>query len=496
MTAVTLLLALMLVPPSVASRREDDVLVGPLRKAFWRFDRDGSGDVSVGELAVGILSSAESYPGPELPPVPTNHAFGEDQCADPTFDALSFIECAVARARAEQLTSRGARATNPVKFSNELESYIAGCQTSSWRDGSCRARCSVCAGMERMASIDTTDVAREPEPPRNRQQPLTGTNGTTILISSDWHVEPWYLSTSDTKDCGKNAKICRFAGANADNMFTCRDSKGKPSACNLDGHRDPPVQLMASHIASNAAAQATVLFNVGDNQAHSYIGDPVAVSKMQDKILPAVLSRFGRAENVLWTMGNNDGPHDAIFHKQDDKTVAWANAVLAHSIVTDDLGIQYSVSGKTMNQTTLFRQVGFYCKALPLISPAAYGIVMNTNLGGANKVQTAALAATLEWVNATHSARGDLDATAVYLLGHHPAVMSDGVQIVPEQYRGLMKGVFAGHVHFAKSTNSHLFTQVRILPVWVRYKHNRRYPPAALTQQPKPIQYTFCTRGF
>jgi hypothetical protein len=159
-------------------------------------------------------------------------------------------------------------------------------------------------------------------------------------------------------------------------------------------------------------------------------------------------------------MGNNDGPHDAIFKKQDAETVGWAQSLLAHSIVTDSLGIQYERGNNVaMNQTALFRQIGFYCKALPLISPAAYAIVMNTNLGGSNAVQMKALSDTLQWIHTTHANTTHVT-TAVYILGHHPAVMKQGVNIAPAQFRHMVKGTFAGHVHFASTTSDSLFTQV------------------------------------
>ena len=110
------------------------------------------------------------------------------------------------------------------------------------------------------------------------------------------------------------------------------------------------------------------------------------------------------------------------------------------------------------NQTEVFRSLGFYMKALPALSDRSYAIVLNTNLGGANAVQTAVLKASLEWVLAKHGSVG-----VVYILGHHPSVMGVGVDLVDEKYRPLVRGTMCGHNHVAKSTTATLFTNVGAL---------------------------------
>lgn len=113
-------------------------------------------------------------------------------------------------------------------------------------------------------------------------------------------------------------------------------------------------------------------------------------------------------------------------------------------------------------QTALFALTGFYAKALPALGERSYAIVLNTNLGANNAVQTHALNSTLAWIAARHATAGDASDANVYLLGHHPSVMRAGTACpaVPAAYRTLIKGVFAGHVHFFAPTTDDLFTQV------------------------------------
>ena len=210
-----------------------------------------------------------------------------------------------------------------------------------------------------------------------------------------------------------------------------------------------------SHYNSSAARPSKVYFFVGDTQAHSFTGSwnqATAIHTLMTRVLGDANAAFGGAANVVWTAGNNDGQHDNIFKKQDASTMAWSDAMLKSGIVTNDLGITYQ-GGKS--QVKMFEGSGFYMKALPALGDKSYAIVLNTNLGGSNKAQTEALRLSLEWVQSKHGAAG-----IVYLLGHHPSVMQNGVDIVDEQFRGMVKGVFCGHNHVAKTTTDKLFTNV------------------------------------
>lgn len=172
---------------SVVSQR----LTDPLLAAFKRRDYDGDGLVSAVELSAGILSSCEQYEPPTVPlPV---YPFGEIQCADPTLDALSFLECTTAQARAQLLSYGGSpfsESSRPnsiaVQFSAALATFLGGCHVPSWRSGSCMASCSECAALEKGQSSKAWNTKG-----RERTNGSIVSNGTKILISSDWHVEPW-----------------------------------------------------------------------------------------------------------------------------------------------------------------------------------------------------------------------------------------------------------------------------------------------------------------
>eukprot|EP01043_Picozoa_sp_COSAG02_P026401 COSAG02_NODE_1520_length_12166_cov_8.338195_12_plen_181_part_00 len=141
-----------------------------------------------------------------------------------------------------------------------------------------------------------------------------------------------------------------------------------------------------------------------------------------------------------------------------------------------------------LNQTALFRSLGFYAKALPTISNASYAIVLNTNLGRDNPRQLAALNHTIGAIAARHASSRAVP--SVYVLGHHPSIMGGGVATVCASMisgplsatcREMVKGVFAGHVHTAASTTGQLFTLVPALTQVRRQLLLLPVPPAVST---------------
>ena len=297
---------------TTAHRADGEDVATSLRAAFWLLDRDENGGVDTTELSHGILSGAETWEAGLLP-ILAPHPFGEAQCRDPTLDAMSFVECIVHNARVA-----AAAATGPptvVNFDAALASYIAGCAapTSAWQSGDCLASCSECAALEAPqlnAAAGNSSVGLRVN--SNSTGPTT-----TILVSSDWHVEPWWLAGGS---CGV---VCRFPKPTIANMFQCHDAHGTVGPCILatqgyyPGGKDPPIEFEQSHIASRAAARAQVHFFVGDTQAHSFTGSsfsqPAAITKLLGRVLTEEVARFKSGDNIVWTMGNNDGPHNSIF---------------------------------------------------------------------------------------------------------------------------------------------------------------------------------------
>uniref|UniRef100_A0A7S0XCU9 Calcineurin-like phosphoesterase domain-containing protein n=1 Tax=Chromulina nebulosa TaxID=96789 RepID=A0A7S0XCU9_9STRA len=310
-----------------------------------------------------------------------------------------------------------------------------------------------------------------------------------VLISSDWHVEPWYEPSTETT-------VARYSYANYNNMWECFDSTYQID-CILNGLSDPPIDLIESHILSYESLISSMinsskrfinnvesdsfhglLFYGGDTQAHDYtspyIGDcdeAVAIGDLMTRVAD-LLTSYWDPLDIFLTPGNNDGPHNSIFSSDEgdvySRSEAWAEVIISSGIVNNNLNLFYDYAYTSpiddsifddddifMTQTEFFSHTGYYIKeidennkyinkTIPL-----YVISYNTNLGLTNIVQQNALLKDLEYVSNNNG--------GVYILGHHPEVTKN---LIPSKYQYLIKGMFSGHTHEAASTNKKLFTQV------------------------------------
>jgi len=222
-------------------------------------------------------------------------------------------------------------------------------------------------------------------------------------------------------------------------------------------------------------AQQNVIFFIGDTQVHAVSDrwlNGMTPWVVERDIVNATLSdilRHWRAEEVFFTPGNNDGPHNSIFVRQDNGTVAWARVLIDNNIVTNSLGWNYTrtLSGgeelKNVSQVDFFQHTGYYVKKLPYLRGlrvaggdtnqwgGVYAIITNTNLGLHHFDQMQALYDDLERIERRQG--------VAYLLGHHPWIAP---KMVPSRYQHVMRGVLSGHIHQAETTTPppHLFTQV------------------------------------
>jgi hypothetical protein len=151
--------------------------LGEMREALELRDRDRDGTVTLRELAAGIECSLDAGLSP-CRASPQAHPFERAQCLDPTLDALSFVECAVHRARVELNGGDGAAAAAAVEFEATLDAYLSGCAAPSaaWLSGDCMGSCSACT---RPQIADTVPIVETPvgaAPPADE---------VTVLISSD-----------------------------------------------------------------------------------------------------------------------------------------------------------------------------------------------------------------------------------------------------------------------------------------------------------------------
>ena len=363
----------------------------------------------------------------------------------------------------------------PVSLRREFAEYIGGGCTNRapalWAscrgvgdcgavaDGFCDFSCRRCGAAAAAPSRRLDDPQTEPAVDPAQAGPA---QSATVLVTSDWHIDPWYQV--DGQGMGGD-RVSRYRNMTLENAFRCFDAAGGAVPCTLAGGIDVPRPFVQSHLRAfeglvGEGAGPRLLFYLGDTEVHDYDEpylngvDPVAATRLvTDAALDDMLEHFG-ADEVVVCVGNNDAQHNVAFvggAGADPRSDAYAESVIAHGIVTDDLGFWYSFAGdELLRQTDFFKETGYYVKRLAHFrDPEIYAIVTNTNLGTDNVDQAAAIEADVGRIRAA----GGL----FFFFGHHPWATPAQV---PHHARDLLRGSLSGHIHEAGSTTRDLFTQI------------------------------------
>jgi hypothetical protein len=261
-------------------------------------DHNADDTVSVGEAAAGVRASHELRM--EVKGATSARRIDPFLCA-PSIEPISFIDCVAARARS-QLASGTLQPNDTVAFGEELMAFAGGLDdvpplhwqnessascdqmvsshdgrahscTELLRSGQCRLSC----GYHELSYFQKIAPRRRVQASAQRADHVA--NGHAhLLVSSDWHLEPWY----DTKGNGtmdKDTRVSRFNPGEATlaNYGQCRAGSTPRSAllpaCPTTGRHDPPISFGESHFAAfarlfpNVSARG-VFFFIGDAQAH------------------------------------------------------------------------------------------------------------------------------------------------------------------------------------------------------------------------------------
>jgi len=291
-------------------------------------------------------------------------------------------------------------------------------------------------------------------------------NRNRFVFMSDIHVEPWY-------DVDSTEVVARFDGYSVENMFECRNDDGmelEGNECLLTGISDPPISFFTSALHAwnmySRRPEESVIFFIGDAQAHSYLDDGEAIESLMYSLIDSMLYYF-EPDGIYMTAGNNDGPHNSAFTNRDSAhlTDSWSRALIESGIVNNvQMPLhRYSIYGTEYDTVSLFAQTGYYMKPLIKIEKNYFVIVLNTNLGSLNPTQQMALEYDLEFV-------ADLGGR-VAILGHHPSVLEN---MIPPQYlsgseNDIILGLFSGHIHYFSPTNKRGFTTVPAMTQFAPY---------------------------
>jgi hypothetical protein len=461
-------------------------IVQDLERSWKLLDHNVDGHVSLRETLIGIatmkqivihLDSINDHGSKSQTIVGIDPTISI--CQSPVPDGPVFIDCIVQSSR-RKVVSSGLQFDYIINFEDQLEEYLshsnctdespitaiscnelAGIYRKSYSDielskilsvstsqhelcdylekwGHCRFSCRRCG------EVGAGIVSRGAVPHRealNRDRLLSDDNSAHVLISSDWHIEPWYEpSITDT--------VARYSAPTIDNMWNCFGSDADETIpCDINGVSDPPIDFIDSHFQAYQDLENTpgLFFFIGDTQVHDYQGssigtcdEPTVISNLMSKALSLML-KYWTKDKIFLCPGNNDGPHSAIFSSGDgligEDSKAWADAVLKAGIVNNDLGLKYNYTTTIslnangglesqeqviLSQMDFFSNTGYYVKQIDpsndfgLAEYNLFAISYNTNLGSTNEAQQSALLGDLKKIK-------DMNG-GVYLLGHHPEI--------------------------------------------------------------------------
>jgi hypothetical protein len=269
---------------------------------------------------------------------------------------------------------------------------------------------------------------------------------------NDNHIEPWYeLSTESF-----SGRYNRFSGANANNMFQCRNpgsTRSRP--CVINPSINPPITLTEAGIdylksrALNSDIGRTIFVFAGDSQTHSITNghsvDRAVINKaITERFIQKLLSVGYRPENILFANGNHD---PTITNGESTRTRAFTDVLIELNVVRNNLGRRYEYGGKTYNTRQLYTHMGYYMKQFPnYMGTNLFGIVTNTNLGRSHGLQQYALEKDLEWVRSIGG--------SVIIVGHHRSTLPD---MIRSRYDSIISAGISGHIHSFTASNSRRF---------------------------------------
>lgn len=264
------------------------------------------------------------------------------------------------------------------------------------------------------------------------------------MITSDWHIEPWYTiggggvnnwDTSKIDDWGVNTSIkCEGIGGDSG---------------------DTPLNLLHSALENyikGVNKEQRLLFFTGDTFSHD-LKDSQLTADVEYKVMSktfnaknGLLSYFN-PENIFYTVGNHGGLTDQAFWQEDDVSEAWAQSLIDNNIIPTD-------------QIEFFKDTGYYKKHIP--NSTIYVICFNSMLySGLSKHQgCTGNDCNLKQQRQIDQLKKDLDSlqpeNTAYILSHYPIDSADTSKVsltnfiwskIGYNYQSRVSGIFTAHTH-------------------------------------------------
>ncbi len=158
--------------------------------------------------------------------------------------------------------------------------------------------------------------------------PHTQASSLPVLLTSDWHMEPWY-DTSGRGVVDGDSRVSRYSDSTLQNAWTCQDGSGRTVTCTVTGYHDPPVDFIESHLQWFSEqfvepGESPLLLFIGDTSTHKVTGGGTTVyswvetvSLITERAVRSLMA-VSAPSNIFYVNGNNDAVHNAAFVSTND----------------------------------------------------------------------------------------------------------------------------------------------------------------------------------
>lgn len=271
----------------------------------------------------------------------------------------------------------------------------------------------------------------------------------TAMISSDWHIEPWFSKGGAEKNNWDVQQIDKFSDNIEINCEKVRESE--------QGYT--PIGIIKSAIGKFCTdvpnTSDRLFFFLGDIFSHNlYKLNKDIESTVMDDITYNLTQHFDK-DKIFLTVGNHGGKTNEAFWSQDKITKAWASSLIKTGI--------FDINSHTQEETDFFMKCGYYTKPIPASNTIVIclnSIVMNnlsTHKGCDNcdciKEQLEQLEDDLILIESENK--------YAYILTHYPIDMSkprtnceNGKcaknyiwSVIGNKYQSTIRGILTSHLH-------------------------------------------------
>lgn len=270
------------------------------------------------------------------------------------------------------------------------------------------------------------------------------------MITSDWHVEPWFSTGGAEKNNWNPQAIDKWTTPNV--KISCK-------AIGESKKGDIPLALVRSAIEKYVQdvpnRSDRLFFFIGDTFSHNlYKLNPQIETSVMYDIMDSLKNYFD-ADKIFYVVGNHGGKTNKAFWQPDTISEMWAKSLV-------DSGI-FDVDTHTDDELNFFMKCGYYTKPIPnsnIVVICINSIVMNnlTTHKGCDECdciqdQFLQLKYDLERIKSENK--------FAYIITHYPIDTSnpgkncqDGTctknyiwSVIGKEYQPIVRGIFTGHLH-------------------------------------------------